>query len=141
MSEEQPVFPPDKEKLFAQQFEEDYDIQDEEYIAWVRINHPGRCLSVSSSSSSSSSSSTSGPSCVRNVVNSTSPPQSTQDQSSESDMLSEILVLPKPREKSGRKRKAAVNQKAVCLTDDSVLDHLKADDEKKKEDTLRKLEK
>ena len=56
-------------------------------------------------------------------------------------MLSEIFVLPKPREKSGRKRKAAVNQKAVCLTDDSVLDHLKTDDEKKKEDTLRKLEK
>ena len=39
---------------------------------------------------------------------------------SESD-LSDILALPKPKEKSGRKRKPSINQKTVCLTDDAVF--------------------
>ena len=40
---------------------------------------------------------------------------------SESD-LSDILALPKPKEKSGRKRKPSINQKTVCVTDDAVFD-------------------
>ena len=31
---------PEKEKLFAKRFEEGYDIQDQEYTAWIKINHP-----------------------------------------------------------------------------------------------------
>ena len=32
------LFSPEKEKLFATRFEEDYDIQDPEYTAWLKIN-------------------------------------------------------------------------------------------------------
>ena len=48
----------------------------------------------------------------------------TEDHTSDNDVLSDILVLPKPKEKSGWKRKAGINQKTVCLTDDDVFDGL-----------------
>ena len=50
------LFSPEKEKLFATRFEEDHDIQDPEYTAWVKINHPECCLSAASNSSVSASS-------------------------------------------------------------------------------------
>ena len=50
------LFSAEKEKRFAQQYGEGYDILDDtEYIAWVRINHPECCLSVCSSSCVSTS--------------------------------------------------------------------------------------
>ena len=114
------LFSPEKEKRFEQRYKEGYDIQDNEYIAWVKINHPEHCLSVGSSS------------CVKTSSSTSSGGQGTSD-------LSDVLVLPKPKEKSGRKRKAAVNQKAVCLTDDGVLSDLKTEAEKK-ENELEKIE-
>lgn len=65
---------------------------------------------------------------------------SSPSQPSGSD-LSDILVLPKPKEKSGRKKKASVNQKTVCLTDDIVLDGMKAEQQRKKEEELERIEK
>ena len=65
---------------------------------------------------------------------------SSLDQQSKNDILSDILVLPKPKDKSGRKRKAGINQKTVCLTDDEVFDGLKAEDQKKKENKLKRIE-
>ena len=48
-----------RRRRFAQRFEEGYDILEIRsiYIAWVRINHPERCLSVGSTSSVSAISS------------------------------------------------------------------------------------
>ena len=137
-SDGQPMlFSMEKEKRFARQFEEGYDILDDmEYIAWVRINHPERCFSVGSSSSVSASSHANH---VSPVTNTSSNPNS-EDHPSENDVLSDILVLPKPKEKSGRKRKAGINQKTVCLTDDDVFDGLKAKDKEKKDNELKKLE-
>ena len=45
----------------------------------------------------------------------------------------------RPKEKSGRKRKAGINHKTVCLTDGDVFDGLKAEDQKKKENELKKI--
>ena len=42
-----------------------------------------------------------------------------------SDVLSEVLVLPKPKEKKSR-RKGGVNAKTICITDDGVLEELKS---------------
>ena len=105
-SDGQPMlFSPEKEKRFARQFEEGYDILDDmEYVAWIRINHPERCFSVGSSSSVSASSHANH---VSPVTNTSSNPNS-EDHPSENDVLSDILVLPKPKEKSGRKRKAGI---------------------------------
>ena len=58
----------------------------------------------------------------------TPPPPSS---STSSDVLSEILVLPAPPVPK-RKRKPAINKKAVCITDTCVLEELK-DNEKRKE--------
>ena len=70
----------------------------------------------------------------------TSSNPNSEDHSSENDVLSDILVLPEPKEKFGRKRKAGINQKTVCLTDDDVFDGLKAADKEKKDNELKKLE-
>ena len=93
------------------------------YVAWLKVNHPEHCLSVCSSSSGH--------------ANHASPV--TEDHTSDNDVLSDILVLPKPKEKSGWKRKAGINQKTVCLTDDDVFDGLRAKDKEKKENELKRL--
>ena len=50
--------------------------------------------------------------------------KSSQDsEKSSGDALSEILALPCPVQQS--KRKPALNAKAVCITDDTVLEGLK----------------
>ena len=133
------LFSPEKEELFAQWFDDgatspelplDYQPSaapdgnlHEEYDAWMRINHPERCLSVDGRSTMSASS---------ELTSSSSPPISVY-QPSESDVLSDILVLPRPKEKSGRRRKAAVNKKTVCLTDDTVLEGLVTERQRKKD--------
>ena len=127
--EPQPMlFSPEKEIRFQKRFEEGYDIQDEEYIAWVRINHPERCLSIDSSSSVSATSDA-------NHVQVSSSPSSVE----QNDVLSDILVRPKPKETSHRKRKAGINQKSVCLTDDVVLSSLKEEVQRKKDEELEKM--
>lgn len=39
-SSNNPTFSPEKEELYHRRFEEGYDLFDEEYEHWLRINHP-----------------------------------------------------------------------------------------------------
>ena len=49
-------------------------------------------------------------------------------------MLDELLVLPEPqRPKTSRRKKQAINSKAVCITDDEVLDDMKKNEAEKAE--------
>ena len=75
----QPLFSPEKELLFQLRYEENYNVGDPEYIAWLRINHPEFNVSGSFSETSSSHSSSTG------------------------QALSDILVLPKAPLKQKRK--------------------------------------
>lgn len=70
-----PIFTEEQTKLFEKRFEEGYDLQDEEYSAWVRIYHSEK---VSPSPS---------------VVSSGS-------MKSSLDVVKEILTLPKPKPSS-----------------------------------------
>ena len=52
---------------------------------------------------------------------------------SSGDALSEILALPCPVPRTKSKRKPALNAKAVCVTDDTVLEGLKRKEVEKAE--------
>ena len=47
--------------------------------------------------------------------------------------MSEVLVLPEPKEKPASKRKPALTKKTVCLTEDDVLENLRKKESEKKE--------
>ena len=99
------LFSPEEETLYKKRYEEGYDVNDPAYMAWLRINYPTSVTSASTASSSSK--------CL-------------SSKTSSSTSIEDILVLPKPPAKSGgRKRKPALTQKAVCITDEGILDHLK----------------
>ena len=51
-------------------------------------------------------------------------PTGTPPASGASDVLSEVLVLPHP-ESPKRKKKTAINNRAVCITESGVLQELK----------------
>jgi hypothetical protein len=59
--------------------------------------------------------------------------------SSEID-FSNILVFPKPKETSKWKRKPALHQMTVCLTDNDVFNKIRAKDEEKKKKGIEKVE-
>jgi len=100
-----PVFSKEKEALYQRRFEEKYDIKDPEYLAWVKLNHP----EVNTSSTEGSSVSGSRNSSAKS-----------------SDVLSDILLLPEPKEKPSRsKSKGITSAKTVCITEDKVLNELK----------------
>ena len=116
---------PEQIALYQVRFEEGFDLEgfDQDYIDWLKSEHPYVGNSVSPAVSSLSSGVT----------------------SSSSDVLSDILVYPKPSKKSNtRKRKPALNSLAVCITEDCVLEELKENEqEKAKKDAekeKRKLE-
>lgn len=148
-SSEPSLFPPDQEELYRKRFEEGYDLTDPGYVAWLKINHPEVSVSVSGSNSSSSpsppqkstedvSSDSPSSSCLKTAhketktdsTSSSSLPQtgtkniSSTGTDSISDLMSEVLLLPKPKPRKGRRR-AALNSKAVCITDSDVLQELK----------------
>ena len=113
----QPLFSPEKELLFQRRYEENYNVGDPEYIAWLRINHPEFNVSGSFSETSSSHSSSTG------------------------QALSDILVLPKAPLKQKKKQKEGINSHVVCLTDDEVLDEMKnkeTEREKKEQERIEK---
>ena len=105
------LFTREQESLYKRRFEEGYDVHDPSYIAWLRINHPDTSPPCSVSAVSTQKSSLTG--------------------SSSSGILSELLVLPQPEKKSNRKRKPALNNKTVCLTDSEVLEELKTKEKEK----------
>ena len=84
---------------------------DPDYTAWLNSGHPDIGKSVSPAASVLSGANT----------------------SSSSDVLGDILVYPKPSQKStSRKRKPALNSQAVCITEESVLEQLRAEEGEKK---------
>ncbi len=109
-------------------------------MAWLKINHPEAELS-SAFSGSSSSSVISGDRSSKKAESSTSG----QSQPSSSDILSDILVLPRPVAKSKSRCKPPLNAKTVCITDDEVLEDLKSKEAEKaeaeREKEAKKLEK
>lgn len=59
--------------------------------------------------------------------------------SSVSPILQETLVLPQPKQSTGRKRRA-LNSEGLCITDSEVLDGLTAKEEEKMEKQRKKSE-
>ena len=104
---------PETIALYQVRFEEGYDMGglDPDYTAWLNSGHPDIGKSVSPAASVLSGANT----------------------SSSSDVLGDILVYPKPSQKStSRKRKPALNSQAVCITEESVLEQLRVEEEEKK---------
>ena len=50
---EDPLFSPDKVKLYKKHYEEGYNLDDPSYTAWLKINHPTEVCSNTTKSSSS----------------------------------------------------------------------------------------
>ena len=88
------IFTEEQKKLFEKRFEEGYDLQDDENSAWVKIYHPeigSPPYSVLSGGSTKSS----------------------------FDVVKDILVLPKPKPSTQKRRGSrAVNNTAICITDE-----------------------
>ena len=59
--------------------------------------------------------------------------QSPSSRKSSAGVLADVLVLPHPTAGTRKKRKPALNSKAVCITEDEVLEELK----KKENEKLR----
>ncbi len=115
-----PLFSTEKEALFRIRFEENYDLDDPEYIAWLKIVHPEVNVSISISDSSSS------------VTASSVAKSSATD-------LSDVLVLPAAEAKpNSGKKKAALTSHAVCITDDEILTKLKCDEEETEKKKIMK---
>jgi len=122
-----PLFSPEQEALYQKRFDENYDISDPSYVAWLKINHPEAELSVASSVGTSSSSGQHHLGSVNSAKNTDS-----------SDILSEVLVLPEPKEKPASKRKPALTKKTLCLTEDDVLENLRKKESEKKAEEEKK---
>ena len=48
-----PLVTPEKEDLYKERYEEEYNVDDPDYIAWLKTNHPTSVSSIYSGSSSS----------------------------------------------------------------------------------------
>ena len=107
MTPNPPFFSKEKEELFQKRYEEKYDIPDPEYVAWLRLNHPDAEVSPSEASSLSSGK---------------------QGSIDTAKVLAEVLVLPEPKAPKKRQKEPAC---AKCVTDDSVLEELKAKEKEK----------
>ena len=94
-----PLFSEQQETLFEKRYQEEYDINDPDYVAWLKIHHPCSISSMCSSKSLSSSE------------------------------LSDILVLPQPPVKSNRRKKQGFNHTAVLISEDDFLHELKEKEE------------
>ena len=116
-----PLFSPEQETLYQRRYEEQYDIMDAGYVAWLKIYHPEAAVSATSIDTSSSLS-------------------SGKKSSNSSDVLSEVLVLPQPQANPTKKKKATLTKQALCITDDDVLASMKLKDiEKKKAEEAKKM--
>ena len=118
------LFTPEQEKLFEQRFQEGYDLKDPEYEAWLRITHPIDARSEPRSGVSESD--------VIRACSSSASEQGSKSSSSSSAILREVLILPQPKQATG-KRKKAINNKAICITDLDVLEELKVKEAEKLE--------
>ena len=120
------LFSPDEIELYKKRYEEGYNLDDPSYTAWLKINQPTEvCSNIVKLSSSLVSGELSKAS--RDLVN------SGKFKLSSGDALSEILALPCPVPRTKTERKAALNAKAICITDDTVLADLKRKEVEKAE--------
>ena len=99
-------------------YDEVYDLS---YISWLKISHPTEVCSNTAAKSSSSLASSEPSKTSKESANC----GSGELKLSSDDALSQLLVLPCAIPKSKSKRKPAINAKAVCITNDSVLENLK----------------
>ena len=133
-----PVFTKEQEELFVKRFEECFDIADPSYVAWLKINHPEVALSVAGTSTTTCTSSQ--PTSASSVDK--QPAGDTSKANSASDILSEVLVLPAPRELK-QKQKGGLTTKGCILTD--MIDDLKEKEKKinrrEGDEVAKKLEK
>lgn len=130
---------PEQEKQFElQRFQEGYDLRDPEYEAWLRITHPIDARSEPRSDISGVSGSLISDACSARARSSSASAVGSKNSSSSSAVLREVLVLPQPKPATG-KRKKAINNKAICITELDVLEELKAKEAEKLEaEELRK---
>ena len=118
-----PIFTHEQENLYQKRYMEvGYDLADPSFVAWLRINHPKRAISVADSSSDTCT-------CISALTTTV-----TETSRSLSDTLKEILVLPNPPV-AKRKRKG-INSKTICITD--MLDEMKEKEKKKAEEKKEK---
>lgn len=127
------LFTTEQQKLYEQRYQEGYDLTDPEYTAWLRITHPIDTVSEPRSDTSLTS--------LSPRSNGTSQVLSCSSTSSSSFVLRDVLVLPQPKPKPARKRKAAINSKAVCITELEVLEGMKEEEAAKLEIEALKEEK
>ena len=107
-SQGSPLFTKEKE-LFQKRYEENYDIRDPEYVAWLKIHHPDVDVSPPETLSLSSAK---------------------QGSVNLSYVLSDIFVLLEAKVLKKKRRERA---HAKCLTDDSVLKEMKSKVKEKEE--------
>ena len=127
-----PIFTKEQEELYVKGFEGCFDIADPFYVAWLKINHPKVALSVAGTSTTTCTSSQ--PTSASSVDK--QPAGDTSKANSASDILSEVLVLPAPRELK-QKQKGGLTTKGCILTD--MIDDLKEKEKKQIEEKEMKL--
>ena len=81
------------------------------------------------------------PSCKSDVSSSAHQELLPSSAGKSSDVLSDILSLPQPEQRSLNRKKAGINSKAVCITDDEIFEGLKAKEKEKAEAEEKKIEK
>ena len=135
-------FSPEQVTQFEKRYAEDYDVPDTTYLAWKNMYHPSPASVVSTEAISDSPTSVSV--CGAKSTTTTSSAVSvmtTPSLTSSEEVLSKLLVLPKPLRKTGRTRNA-INQKAVEISDSMILQEMR-DKEQAKADanTLKEKKK
>jgi len=128
-----PPFTSEEKALYERRFQEGYDIPDPSYLAWLKITHPAAVVSAPTSEAALSVSGSQGEllseGCQKSVTSKSTTSAVASGHSSQ--ILSEILVFPEPQMKSMSKRKLALSSKTVCITNDEVLERLKAQEAEK----------
>ena len=135
--------------LFKTRFEEGFDLDDSDYLKWREIYHPDMCTNTISAcstedvvSDASPSVSHSNPSAASLKTCATDSLCSLTSASSQSDTLSDILSLPKLKQRKQKRR--GMNTRAVVITDDKVIKVLEENVQQKKireeEKEMKKIE-
>lgn len=128
-----PLFTKEQEILYLKRYEEGYDLDDPGFVAWMKINHPEKSVSVISAPSVSTGASSSDKASPSSSTLAPPPNGTAPSSSGASSILDELLVLPHP-EAPKKRKKPAINSKAVCITDSEVLQELKEKEKKKLEE-------
>ena len=125
---------PEQEKFYQKRYEEGFDLDDPKYSRWLKAKGLHASDEKTSSESAKGSSTTS-------VVSTCAPDSdcaslTVSSSVSTSDVLGDLLTLPQPKI-TKKKRKPGFNQKAMCITDDKVLQELEEKEEKERKEKER----